>query len=290
MKFSGPWPSSGSMRSGVVSERRMLGPRTSGTGSLSWPTPDASVWMGSNQSCSDGAAVRPALALAVTKWPTPMALSFDKSHQPGQSAIDEVARNWPTPITSYDQRTDDAHAAAKAKAKAKYEAGEYADGCGAPGMMDLQRVATHWPTPTTRDEKGPGPTHTKGGRDLATDATHWPTPTAMDSKSSGASYPKTAMHNPGVTLTDAALRIHRPDLTTPQDGQPTSSDGQGSIRPLRVPSSRVLSASFVEALMGWPLGWSLMGYYSDSTDSGSSETASSPTKPSGRSGNSSPGA
>jgi hypothetical protein len=56
---------------------------------------------------------------------------------------------------------------------------------------------------------------------------------------------------------DFARRSH-PDQTTPKDGEPTSK------------TTRVLNPQFVEALMGWPIGWSACGSWA---------TESSPSKP-----------
>jgi len=46
----------------------------------------------------------------------------------------------------------------------------------------------------------------------------------------------------GTTLLDAAITHGRPDPTTPRDGM----SGSGSV---------VLNPAFVEALMGFPPGW-----------------------------------
>lgn len=51
----------------------------------------------------------------------------------------------------------------------------------------------------------------------------WPTPTQQDQASSGASYPKTATHNPGLTLTDAA-RLTGPARLTASGEMLTGSD------------------------------------------------------------------
>jgi len=67
---------------------------------------------------------------------------------------------WPTPVTAYDGRTQDAWVAAKARAKAKHSAGQYGKGTGAPGMMDLQRAVKMWPTPQASDNRNRGTTQT----------------------------------------------------------------------------------------------------------------------------------
>jgi hypothetical protein len=218
MPFSGPWPSSGSMRNGVVSERRTLGPRTSGTESSSWPTPDASVRTGFNRSCPDGAARRPLLAEMVTQLPDEWDFIRKQAAKPIEGETDNeywerqnlIPRNpnpgpsWPTP--------------------------------------DVPNGGRSLPEGVTPESS------TLDGLDDAVALETWPTPTATDSKSSGASYAKTETHNPGVTLTDAVLRIHPLDLTMPGAGRIISANGPGLSR-------RVLSPRFVEALMGWPDRW-----------------------------------
>lgn len=47
---------------------------------------------------------------------------------------------WPTPLTAYDGRSQDAWVEAKARADEKRRNGLYKKGCGSPGMMDLQRA------------------------------------------------------------------------------------------------------------------------------------------------------
>lgn len=70
--FSGLWPISGSMRSGVCSARRRSARPTSGSGSSSWPTP---VAQDSEQSGGQGSIARGArgdtLTTAARCWATP---------------------------------------------------------------------------------------------------------------------------------------------------------------------------------------------------------------------------
>lgn len=92
----------------------------------------------------------------------------------------------------------------------------------ARGNPSLGLMASSWPTVTTSDgENGPGNHGREGGLNLRT-AAAWPAP---------ASTPSPSPQGP----------------TTPQAGSTTSSP------------SRVLNPLFVEALMGWPIGWSDFG-------------------------------
>jgi hypothetical protein len=64
--------------------------------------------------------------------------------------VESGSSSLPTPQQNYDGRSSEAWEAAKTRAAAKHQAGEYAKGTGPPGMMDLQRaVMLH--TPTTGD-------------------------------------------------------------------------------------------------------------------------------------------
>jgi hypothetical protein len=76
----------------------------------------------------------------------------------------------------------------------------------------------------------------------------WATPTAGDAKQSGAAgYPTDGKRNAGTTLTDMVSGPRGPlGRKTKTAGEPTS---QPEVR-------RLLSPNFVEALMGFPVGWS----------------------------------
>ena len=73
-EFSETWPRAGMTRSGTASRLPPSAPITAVTGCSSLPTPSATSY-GSNQSPSDGAAVRPSLETMArhNMWPTPTA-------------------------------------------------------------------------------------------------------------------------------------------------------------------------------------------------------------------------
>lgn len=95
-----------------------------------------------------------------------------------------------------------------------------------------------WPTPTASDgTKGSGESSSRqGGPSLTTAAKLWPTPTAGDARGSGSRNIPTSKAHAGVSLTDA--------VTT------GNSLGRSS---LDAPAGR-LNPTWVEWLMGWPLG------------------------------------
>lgn len=146
--------------------------------------------------------------------------------------------------------------------------------------------SSQWPTPNATDgEKGStGQTFARGNLSLtAAAAAKWPTPMARDHRSGGDGR---ARHN-GPMLPDVAERWATPralekgqytrDHGNPEKARPsltgqafslqaraTSPDGKPPL-PLR----RSLNPLFVEWLMGWPPGWTLLAW----TDFACSATA-----------------
>jgi hypothetical protein len=179
-------------------------------------------------------------------WPTPRSYSFDKSHAPGLTALDVRVRGlYP-------------------------EKGRY------------------WPTPNATDHKGPsarspGKERPEYDDDLPTRVMKWPTPTVMDT-SGKCGKPDVGRTSPnsGRTLSGKVLEMegrgpHAQKWPTPQarDGTPRGAQGKRFLNPDRsndlpdaVAASQTvggtLNPTWVEWLMGWPLGW---------TDCGPLETA-----------------
>lgn len=177
---------------------------------------------------------------------------------------------WHTPKTTYSGRTLETHEEAKARAKAKYKAGEYADGCGAPTMDDLQiqvkRIAADWPTPKAVDgpDKGNG-----GNRKSPTLAVfvpqteqpeNWATPMARDWRSD--------------TTAPSAHKRHSPYLPAMAYSSGQQDRESGSTNGKKV--AYVLSSRWVSQLQGLPSDWCDL-----ETDvlSRLSETPSSPKSP-----------
>ena len=143
-------------------------------------------------------------------------------------------------------------------------------------------VEKMWPTPTARD--GPsGPGHSgQGGLNLRTavDRAFWPTPTASDADSSGSRNLPGSRAHAGVSLTDAVTsgnsstpRWFTPTARDYKDrGTNTDYDKVENGRKLAGQVGGQLNPTWVEWLMGFPLGW---------TDLEPSATPSSPRLPSG---------
>ena len=117
---------------------------------------------------------------------------------------------------------------------------------GTPG---LETWAKNWPTPAATHWKGESQFAKHGRPHRTSDAVaSWATPTAGDAKQSGAAgYPTDGKRNAGTTLTDMVSGPRGPlGRKTKTAGEPTS---QPEVR-------RLLSPNFVEALMGFQVGWS----------------------------------
>jgi site-specific DNA-cytosine methylase len=99
--------------------------------------------------------------------------------------------------------------------------------------------ALRWPTPLARDVKdGPAPVYRDGvlQTDTLPRSVRWPTPTAGDAKSSGSRNTASSKANAGVRLTDATR-------------------GDGGTGRDRKAHPGVMNPDFVEALQGFPQGW-----------------------------------
>lgn len=104
-------------------------------------------------------------------------------------------------------------------------------------------VVAFWPTPRASDgTKGSGESDKRqGGPSLVTKAKCWPTPAARDWRDG-----RSNQHGKNARpLNEVAVMSRR----GPRD-QKTSKDGASTS-----PSGPVLNPRFVEALMGWPIGW-----------------------------------
>lgn len=199
-----------------------------------WATPSARDWRdGRASDATMDRNSRPLNEQAVMSWPTPRA-SLNENRgtrdygRTGGAALSEVAATWPTP------RAIDSEAAGR--------------GSNAQGGSTLTEATASWPTPRASEGEHGGPSgrDSSGSASLTQVATSgWPTPAAADSEQAGS-------QNFRATLTSSAVSFpgHR-DPTTPTAGDSTSSDSPTSL--LR----RRLNPYFVEALMGWPIGWSL---------------------------------
>jgi hypothetical protein len=180
--------------------------------------------------------------LSASAWPTPTSLSFKDSHQPGNSYsmnktldmaenLSELAR--PTP-TARDHRSihasEDTH-----------------DRNSRPLSEAVGSWASTWSTPRASDgEKGgPGQSFGAGGVPLASQTALWCTPAVADV--TGGRTSRSGDRKDELLLNSQAKALSTlPDPETPEPGAPSSRAG------------RTLNPLFVEMLMSWPPGWTLL--------------------------------
>jgi hypothetical protein len=156
----------------------------------------------------------------VLRWLTPTAADAEgtsAADQGGDPTLLGAARRWPTPTASNpnERETLASWTARRERERAK---GHNGNGMGTP----LGVAVRLWPTPTASDgTSGPGHTPTaEGSPDLRTTVTGWATPKRSDG-----------------------------------DGRGSAKANRGGRRNLvdQVPSA--LNPAWVEALMGFPHGW-----------------------------------
>jgi hypothetical protein len=130
-----------------------------------------------------------------------------------------------------------------------------------PPNLDL------WPTPTERDYRSihaGAETHDKNSRPLSEAAGLWATPTVADTE--GGRKTRSGPRKDELLLRGQAQELHHHlDLEPASNGAPSS------------PPGLTLNPSFVEWLMDWPMGWSLLALGSLSMAFASSGCASSAT-------------
>ena len=156
-----------------------------------------------------------------------------------------MLRLWPTPRASANENR-------QTKPTPSQEAGKHG--------MNLATSAAMWPTPQTDSfrSRGGARKHEKGLDGMARD---WPTPMATDGNKPSAGNRKSA------DLTSASQMWMTPTARDHKDGATTLANTpvngllgrQVLVTPMAGSNSseqrRTLNPLFVEALMGWPTGW-----------------------------------
>ena len=136
-----------------------------------------------------------------------------------------------------------------------------------------EALTTQWPTPTANMITGAGHEGRDGGLNLQTAVTQWPTPSASianDGETPETWNARAALlkekHGNGNGA-GKPLTIMSQEVTSFLPAPATSPDGETSL-----PERRSLNPLFVEWLMGWPPGWTLLAL-PELIDSACSETA-----------------
>jgi hypothetical protein len=266
---------------------RRTGASASGSSESDWPTPTAMPYGSSNNGCpGDGRAEyatkgNPSLETLAMEWQTPTAADHKRQGNfgrgPGNPTLPEQVK-WQTPNTMAGGGSS--------------RSGDRRDEI--PSLQGQVR-AMAWPTPRAEDCEQTG-AH-RGVPDTLTSAARlWPTATAQDSEASGSRTTGESGAHPGVSLTDAAVHgLTLEDKARRQWVTPTARDwkdtpGQMScldthehcdLLPRQVFSglpdqaksnthgntpapARMLNASWVFQLMGYPATWARLSTVRDS--------------------------
>ena len=228
--FSGTWPPSGMMRNGIAYPQRRLAPRTSVTGYGLWRSP------------GQGDAYKEALnqtkpyygpgqlhlqqQIYNRMFPTPAAADGERGSETycrGNPTLLGAARMWPTPraqMGSLNQPSAD----------------KPHKGGGKPKRLEVEVGRRMWPTPTGRDYKDGMakscenvPVNSLLGR-----AVHrWPTP----------------------NTSDAWFSQITPEVAQKNIAEGGRGNSQLAARVIAGQTGGQLNPTWVEWLMGYPLGW-----------------------------------
>ena len=203
------------------SRRKKLARRIFGNGSLPWATPTSRDEKDRGCSQEGRRDKGPVLGRDVLNWPTPRATDGSEAGSPTNDNLPAEVRRWPT-------------------ATVCHRGGRY----GHPGAeegnpsLKLAGAARQWPTAKATDgEKEPG-AHRQGDPSLPSAARMFPTPTVTSKNGFDGPNKK----NPSRDW-DVYSRLAR---MTSKPGHECS------------PKCRRLNPLFVEKLMGWPGGWTLL--------------------------------
>jgi hypothetical protein len=122
-------------------------------------------------------------------------------------------------------------------------------------------AAKLWPTPTEACATG-GQTSRGGNRKnellLSGMVKMFPTPTSGDAKASGSRNTENSNAHPGLSLTDFVRQDGGKGRTWSTPTARDANNGQEIIEPLPVQVGGTLNPTWVEWLMGWPLGWTAL--------------------------------
>jgi hypothetical protein len=136
-------------------------------------------------------------------------------------------------------------------------------------LAQMINTPTRWPTPTTQDNvqirgEGMAAGKSKRGTTLAGAVSMWPTPTSTLGTNGGRVTPTKARE--GGTLIEAlsartqvqlvdAVKFATPLSRDYRSGKASQATHDKNSRPLSEQIGGSLNPTWVEWLMGWPLGW-----------------------------------
>lgn len=221
----------------------------SASSSSAWPTATAgAARKGADHVRRDTGNPNSDLPTAVSLWPTPATRDHKGANSPdhlengtGKKHLDQlpnfVEHLWYTPNVPNGGRTLSAEATTTGMTPE-----------GRKQQVGLENQARLWSTPRASDAEKGGPNQAfglGGGAPLPAQTANWATPTSL---SYGDSHQPGNSRNQNINLDLAKALYSRLAHPIYQVGQ-TSSHPRRSLNPL-----------FVEWLMGWPRGWTLLAW------------------------------
>lgn len=242
----------GMMRDGALFQLERWVPRTSGSASGYWPTPTAAGY-GSNQSASEGAAVRPSLNTMAAKWPTPMATDGTRGPTQfanGTQSLGAAAKLWPTPTVCGDYNHVGASETsgdglATVARRWSVPAGERVN-TGYQRPLPGESSPAYWKRMAEYERaNGILPEMLSGGM-------KWPTPRASDGSKGGPN--QTQAGQPSLAAL-AASHPSSPALSAARWATPKARDWKGQDTP-SAPGQRCYSPSG-SGCVGLPMDWRL---------------------------------
>lgn len=225
------------------SVRRKSGRTIGESGYSLWPTATANKLSGSTR---EDFSVR--LTEKATQWRTPRASDGEggimemREGADGHYKLRDHAANWRTPLWTDGEKQGHGNLANQAnwQTPKANDAEKRGDFDGADPRNGLAGQGRTWPSPKARDYKSGSGAKLRNSPDLDKVAESWPTPRTTD------------MNSPGIHGTGGA------DLrTTVASHPPLTQHKHGEIF---CEKTRHLNPRFVEALMGWPGGWTDYGF------------------------------
>lgn len=223
--FLETWPRWGSMRNGVVYERKKLVLRMSAPASSSWATPVASRAF-RDLTKLEAKAHTEDLASQATHWSSPKAMAGGPNsnraarqlngHDVGGPDLQEQAQKWQTPVTdSFRSRSGDRK-----------------------DEQDLDQQARKWPSPRAEDSQSRG-NHPDKTDSLTGATANWQTPRARESG-------QYQIGKDGEEQTTLAGQVSNWSTPTVNDVAAT-----GALRPSRELTGRTTDYLSRQAI-GWP--------------------------------------
>jgi hypothetical protein len=138
------------------------------------------------------------------------------------------------------------------------------------GRRTRETESGSWPTPLTSDARGPGLSKTRqGSQSLSVAVKAWPTPTAnqyeckdlekMLERRERAKLSSGNGNGFGLTLANAVRMVATPTARDWKSGKASQATHDRNSRPLSEQIGGSLNPTWVEWLMGFPLGWTDLG-------------------------------